>query len=1611
VTDQLRRLQNSPEFQNIGERQLTQSPDLNSERLDSGFLDDLIGSDQPAFDPGFNDLLSNEFKRLRKQKQVDSAVETTLRNEAVTNIIGDAEREEKKAQLEDQFLENQLNEILLNDELDPSQKLEAARDLGRELDNEDVVRFVAEAQEDLERFSQPLDDSEVPTIRERMSSIRERRLANGKLAKQVREEVLKDLPQGWTMDQFIKFAASAGSPFQAGQNITPDQAEQLLVPDFYFRVAEIASEVLGDGSVVDTAIRSGKTLTIADQIQAVRESILSAEPEQAQEFLDKIVNEVDSAGILTEGNQQKRDLLLTMLDGIDLNDPVSGLENLFATIEIGGLAASAFGPILRGVRSISTRVRAGLRAARRVDDSPEITAQDISDVLPSSKSKEKNNAPAPEIPAGSVADETGQTKGGAERLVAAATRPNADNATEALGTTVDEVFGSLVVPKSQNAAALPGKHPVVESAFIPDSQKSKILDQREKELVEMVGSRPHDSKVWIQDGRIHSQTVIGNAKGGGFAQKSSAQRVINKSDELRESGAVPVKGENGQWFIALDDQKPIGLRDLESVKLEGVTVGGRWRRFLGKSQAFTAEFIRGGNVAFRNGLETERLLKRTLQPFFRLNGDQKANVWSIMEEFENMVDPNTGRVGVQPSAADLEARLGRGKQLQAALSLQEGVRKAWHIENKGVRDQLEGLGYGITKLDNNSELILRPRSNPIPEDAKVLDLTKNRISVGKSNPERFALFELAEPTTEGARFARAPLGKEPIIDDLPAHVIRWRPGYLGPRIYKSPVFIDEVLQDGTRVTRHTAPTARHANDWIDRQRAVNPDVTFQPRRADEIQPDVGSSLPAFSEQYRLNNQLRTSHRKDEIIKDIDTGEVQVVPPSERLQRMISRTANTAGIRKWTSAVEVMWDNTYSDLFDSKFSLGRTPRVKEGVDPIDRRVQEALEIHAHARMMNGLAPAQTGVEVNSFLLSVSDGIIGLSEGIPFVRRVGRAVANQISGLDNNIIRGAKGLAFNAFMALNPVRMAIMQRTMIPLYFGVEGGPAYFLGGRYFRDMMVLTGDGLQSGEVTQKARRNIAMTTARSLGMTRKDAISLIEDFENSSLLQVLDNHIFALGDVKDVQRRARSVNAVREGGSKFTTLMKSIGFDSAIASEIRTSWLLSRERFIKQKGRKPKTRDDFNEIDDVAFNLTLNQNPSDTLVTQHGTVSLFTQFLSHQIKMSGRLLSTAERLVTRGRSGGDQVFTTGELVRMSAINLAIYGLEGWGVVTLANKLVDQTIPDSDDPEIAAAKDQAKLLVAQGIGGFMANAVINMGLNPEEAVQMSFSGEFGPANFFGSNVDTMANVVKSFATLSTAPLTQGLNFNFDSPALSLIGGVGEAVKMGLMLNGGLVNLSPPEQALLTVERVARKFPLTNSLIQSIAINNLGFTIDSAGRPEVEANKRAAIAALAGIDPSDKAAMRQVLDDRFGEFDGTTEEDKFTAIENQARDDARNIVTPLLRAQAGFGPISWEQTETFLTEQQEHWHTILDPDQYQTYYNTMVSELDALGTTRIESIRDMLIRRVEEGNIGIGVDHIEELRNLPFDPQTSEKLIEDVKSTTDARNEFREVFQDLITGDPE
>lgn len=1478
-------------------------------------------------------------------------------------LLTDEEINERARILSNEHVASQAQEIIAENPPDGAERLTS---LAAQYD------AAPDAQRTLEAAEAALAVSEEPGRRSALAERAHRLRVEGnynrtRAAAMLRDRV-EELEELRKQDSKV-FNGSAGSvPAAVGNTLsyTANTAIEFLdahfLPGFYAEVINMVKDAAPEvAGVVDY-------LQPEEARREITRMIVDLPPEKSKQIVDSIFKAAHNrqGRLLQDNYLAEAHLLAEFLEPLEYGESKYNLSNFFAPLDY----------VLGGAL-----VRAGVKSAVKGVQTSKALAHFLF-----------------KFPKRSVPWTISDYEKGAESLVKAATTPNGAPLAEALGTNQTAIVGELVLPKpafikvgeevvgyravgegkfepiikervratgeapttkpdttlvgqeitpksrvrmNEKGEMIPAEvkptffphgKPFLDEFFLSAEAKAAKAKSIEQGLKDTFSLRLNDTLVEESEAGMTAYMRIGNERGVGWSlpQEAASWAKTNLN--------VPFTIEKdliGTYQVVVKHFYAYGLDDVgKFINPIGGTGVGKGSRF--------SEFI--ARASSEAGFITQRatkINKEIAAAFTRLSRQDSLRVQETLLEGE--------RAGKEFSRSELTNMGLNASEIEGYEAIRQLTGKVLRLKNEETHAALRSAGFNqIVDVDGGQAIAKLVDPNQIgaqrllSNSLRSVDLvTGAPVKLANLDLSKFKLYRFFEDTKSGYTYGVAPLHNSVPFYRLPVGVLKAVQGWM-PRYYNAPYFVREVAADGHTTALKTARSRKAAEEEVARLSASDPSKQFRVYEASEIADDAGTV--ADIAMLREQGLLFSSHRNPLPLMDVEGGVAALSVPNS-IERLVQSASLQEGIGRWTLAMAHTFDNTYGKALGFSMDLARAPQR-----PLDATkhalFDEAMQIYDFVRRVNGLDATQgAGQWVRGQRNKIADLFYNFGyQKSGKVKGVSEWFGDNISGLNPTVFRNLKSAAFMAYIGLNPVVHAPLQMSMIPTYAGVKHALSYMAKGRFFNDLMVLQ----FSNDVAKLD------TLRKRLGLSNQYVETLLRDYRQSGLQQMVDNHISVAGTLGDA--RVATASKARKGMAAVFNAAKGVGFDVGVSADKRAAWLVMRNRALQNGETLNATG--LKKVAQDAEHLTGSLNQTDPLYNADGVISLFAQFLSHPIKMVNRLVGG----VTNGRVGKEVSLSPSEQRRVALASLASYGFAGFGVTELIERLNTQhnwNLPDN-----------VKLTLQEGLVGALINTAIRVTDAEGETSKVMFSSKFSPFAQAGMLLTNGRELGKLFLQ---ADWEQMVEFLPNPAALGVVGSTLDVASFFYTLAGG-TDLPPEEKALATATEFFKKFPMTNNAMKAHMAYNLGYKFDSRGKAVVEATKGEAIASLWGLKSYSEYAIMRGNVELYGEFEPLSGEALSDRIKGAVQDTLGWLI-PTLRSM-GDGKISKQEAADLIESHNIAFVTALEPNEYAEYRDALAREILRSDVIKSDRFLEALSKRITSGQVPATASLRDQLYGLEF-----------------------------------
>lgn len=1062
-------------------------------------------------------------------------------------------------------------------------------------------------------------------------------------------------------------------------------------------------------------------------------------------------------------------------------------------------------------------------------------------------------------------------------------------------------------------------------------------------------------------------TMTANFGTGKNAAAFKTQAAAKASNTREFGGAGTVVGSGNTWYVQAKRSKEFGYLDSSTASTPDLTVPGtkvgRWLAELpGKMMYATNYGSVTSNVATRATEQAEAALARTAQPYLNLSAPSRTKVGRALDAG----DEN----GVVHSLADLRTTYGlNDKEIYGYAAYRRVADVSRILDNIRLQAKATADGW-LNGGVHGRNMLLKPSTEgeavtitgrPLDSIRAIDGNTGQPVGIQNIPPNK-QLVRLSTPAKGGVKFAVVDRSSMKSWTLPPPDIIPYRKGYL-PRQYKYPHFV-KVFEDGHAVqTLRGARSQLEAEELVAEMQALRPGADIRAVGAAEFrQADNADELEALDDAGLLYSSVRGIDRQLD-----GSGATRIPTVEDRLRKLMSDGAMSYGLTRWGDAQRIAWQAKFGDLFKDTWMPGQPTGYLRAADASDaKKVQRAVHEAEFINNVMGVGKTAANSWTRSIGTHIAEALYNSATRLDRVAnkirgdKAGSQLGNDLRDIGDNmigssgrILANTKTLPYLLFLAGNPIRQLPLQMTLIPSYFGVTGGAKYLFKGAFSRDFSILTASGLVDG----------GAKLAGKLGSDKE----LVEQFRRSGLMDSLEHHtmVATIGTTGTTSGATRFGDAV-DGSVKALT---NVGIGAGIKIEKVSAWLIARNRWKEMNPGKPIDRTAEEQILAFAEELSLNPNRSDTLPFNHGIWSVFTQFLSMQVKQIGRTFQALPGVHTGQLSKR-------EARQMALVNLSVYGLGGYGSAKLADSIMDSDVFEGVDEE---TKQTAREALHEGAANFTLDAVLSAAADAD--VDMAFTESFSPNAAVGTTVDLFTKLGPAILSADYDTLAQ---IRWNAPALGLGKKAVEVFSFMAAVYGAPelpVENSDQVKVVASLKKAAQVLPALNNFMKVEAAIQLGAKFDTRGDPTVLANYYEAMGAMLGMRQREEIDL-WALNNLTGSGMNVAHSDAVPKVRDAAYETSKWLL-PLLDEMVD-GKITTQEALKYINLENMRATTILSKDHHIEYVNALREAVDKRWTPKYNLLIERILRDAGTSKLPLDGDVIQQIANLIPDDVLREQV---------------------------
>lgn len=872
---------------------------------------------------------------------------------------------------------------------------------------------------------------------------------------------------------------------------------------------------------------------------------------------------------------------------------------------------------------------------------------------------------------------------------------------------------------SIQAGKTPGENPdiAVEKAFQRKGAGTLLYDLATENGL-WIGEKNSKQALRTNDGQAIRKVYQPGQSKAYRAPQQQADEVITQTD----IGSTVTVKRKSDYLIQVDHKYQFSPADItqwsefdvnynifdrifanyNGPSLQGLGVGSLQRHVVDAASMFRPEVTKGASVAVDRAANLEKKLIEVGDDFAKtmktLSPSRQSAIDTVIREANER--------GLDLDYTKMVSQGFRPTEIKALKSWREYWDTVYHLENADAAKSLRNRGYEeFIDHEHDTKLFAKPIGrNNAGSSAKVYDhttgeirnLNKDEITELYAKNGNLARLRspmqigddaaelIVNPNSAGKAFSRR------INDD--SEVLAYRKGYYSVN-YTDPHFIikkvknskGEVLYEkavATAKTKKQADILTARLGTTDGAEYYNRTELKKGRQVDDDTWDVYQARGRSAQRSR-------GQRLEDTTSAIDPSQANIMSPVEALVHSAGSIARRVEMRDMIDAGKLRAKAQYSEFFpDGKYGdkvyPGRVEDIQyRGGGKVDnKKLADARSTFEYFRYLEDgyINHIDDTYKVALKFLAEAAGNKHLSRAEAAARWMGDSRGPSAMG---------KSIAFNLYLALNPLRQFVVQGHQAVQLFAIN--PKWFLTGR-------------ATPQTTYIAARQLGIEISPSLlkgtGWTKDMADKVYKDFQATGLVANIDKQNLVRGSLLNLADQTIASKA-RNRLSAPLTLSRKIGFDAGEYVNTVTSYLSHYDQAFL-KGADLKSQEVLQNIAADSRNFTYNMNSAGDLPYNQNALNTVFQFM--QVPHKALLTMTTNRNLTAQQK-----------IRLAGFNAVMYTLPPAAMYSLFGGILP------DDPEV-------RDVVVQGLEGAMLNKLLSLGTGEESNID--FSG-LAPIDMFGT----------------------------------------------------------------------------------------------------------------------------------------------------------------------------------------------------------------------------------------------------------------------------------------
>jgi hypothetical protein len=684
-----------------------------------------------------------------------------------------------------------------------------------------------------------------------------------------------------------------------------------------------------------------------------------------------------------------------------------------------------------------------------------------------------------------------------------------------------------------------------------------------------------------------------------------------------------------------------------------------FRGALTPNAKFGDEIVGQFQENYLKGARTKALFEGLYKPFYKLSSKSKQAVAHMLEWEEARIVGGDGPADVFDFYAQFPDIT--DKEIKGLVALKRGYEVQYEVFNRRMYLDMLGSGYRTA----------RPVDGQLPRfHGDILDVENVKVDTiynpATQMQEKMTRKEIDDFYARGGRIMKLDIAVQAGANAKARHVLldadHYKVGDLSTtplehvpnytyRFYEDPYYIVKVndgeLVDGVKAGRSVEATSTVGSE-LKAKAALNRmgrrivDTDGRPiwisKEGNKYRftraRDVEQTDATLLQKQTLNKEGRLFWDKRQItqLNDIDGGRAPIMDMTLALER---GTQLAARLNTEEDAIRALKEGLKND-YGTSANLKTVDMARMDTNQIvahfkkelanatsvahKQRLKEGLEVAKYIRQMEGIDSAAVR-KFRSLALNMATWVERITTG----RLAGKRTQNWAMTTDP--LRSMRSTAFKLFMVFRPFRQALLQASQPMFLAGID--PVYVLSGKGLTDSLALR------MAASRKAKSGFDpgysnKALAKTMGLSKKEFTRVVDEFEKSGAIAVVDAHAFAGGapafnKIKPHSGGAvsRARHGVQTAGHTTMSALKQVGFDFGESINKTASFNVAWRRVMKQRGHKSVldlSPEDWKQVAMDTENLSLSMSRPNNAMYQTGMFSVGTQFLSFSHKVAQAMI-------------------------------------------------------------------------------------------------------------------------------------------------------------------------------------------------------------------------------------------------------------------------------------------------------------------------------------------------------------------------------------------------------